>query len=105
MKKQKRDKNRLASSVVVYAYESERVTLFVHAPQAIRLLNSGRAKVYDRNRHGIYAIQLIEAAVDMAALDARPGSFGIVREHLESGNTVFAHQRNTYGALARTRAA
>lgn len=101
MKNLKRDKNRLASRVVVYAYDSERVTLFVHGPQAKRLLDAKRAKVYDRNRHGIYAIQLLESAVEMQNLDAKPGSFGIEREHLECGGIVFSHHQRVYDSLRK----
>jgi hypothetical protein len=86
--------------IIVYAAISdenpagERITSYIPGARAAELVSTGQATIRDRSkkRGVVWTIQLSGDAVKLSALDLKPGSFGIKREHTEYG-VVFAHKR------------
>lgn len=86
--------------MAVLRADSDRVVFFAHRERATQLLADGAVKV-----EGNF-LRLSGARV--AQTDARPGSFGIRRQHMPVGReyglsagVVFSHQENLHDGFRR----
>lgn len=86
--------------VLVYASDSERVPYMLHRERAIAGIASGRLSVELRDgTETVIAVRLVAGHTGHME-DAKPGSFGISREHMaESGRLVFSHRRELYAGI------
>jgi hypothetical protein len=74
----------IARRVAVYQADSERCSDWLPALEIRRLLDAGVVKVRDSAVCGVIAVERVAGA--KVEVDARPGSFGVRREHLPTGN-------------------
>lgn len=79
------------ADIYVFAPEVDRIVTRVDASRAKSLIETGRAEVKERRGKLVCEIRLLVCNLQMSALNVRAGSFGIRREHLENGNTLFQH--------------
>ena len=79
------------ADIYVFAPEVDRIVTRVDASRAKSLIETGRAEVKERRGKLVCEIRLLVCNLPMSALNVRAGSFGIRREPLENGNTLFQH--------------
>jgi hypothetical protein len=75
----------------VYSADGTAIPYYSPGPRAADLVAQGAAVVHVESAGIVVAIRLTSQPV--AVTDARPGSFGIRREHLADGHILFQHKR------------
>lgn len=84
--------SKVADKVFFFERGTDRAPEIMGGLEVARKLKQGLLEIraWDKRR-GITAVQSSGVAVSPATLGARPGSYSIIREHLETGHFVFQH--------------
>lgn len=82
----------IADKVPFFEADCERVPFLMGAAEVRVKLRSRLLRIRARDANGvIIAVESSGVSVSARELGARPGSYGIVKEHLPSGHTCFRH--------------
>jgi hypothetical protein len=96
---------KIAKRVAVFAADSDRIVFDLHRERVLVMLEAKRVKIEGKcaGKH-VKSVRLTDTGARLLE-NARPGSFGVHREHVAPGikgvaGVVFSHKRTYEKALA-----
>jgi DNA-binding PadR family transcriptional regulator len=96
---------KIRSRVAVFAVDSDRIVYFLHRERVAGLISARRVRIEEKDAtRSVKSVRLTDSGARLLE-NARPGSFGVHREHVAPGikgvaGVVFSHKRTYEKALA-----